>query len=199
MENKPIVKDQPVTTIFSIVVKYYHQEEYDLWLKKTKTVLQKQKGFLGLEVIRPTDITAPEYFIVLRFENVIDLEMWMDSNTLAELKKESEKFVVNTHRGEYQYGTEMFFSRPLSHVYYPKPPYWKQVFVGMLTVYPLLLIVSNVLKPIVKDLPQMLSLFLSICVVSPIMVYVLPKVSILFKNWLYPKKDRMLKNSKQTC
>ncbi len=183
--------NESVSTIISIVVKYNRMKEYELWLTKIKSVLQQQKGFLGVEIIRPADITAPEYFILLRFENAMNLEEWRSSKVLAGLKNESKNFIVNTHKGESQYGTEMFFSRPLSNFYYPRPPFWKQVIVGIITVYPLILISSNLLGPITKNLLQPIALFLSICVVSPIMIFAMPKVSKLLKHWLYPVKNNI--------
>ena len=121
----------------------------------------------------------------------MDLETWRSSKILANLRNESEEFIVKTHRGEPQYGTGMFFSRPLSNFYYPRPPFWKQIIVGVITVYPLIFISSTLLRPIVKNLPQPIALFLSICVVSPIMIFAMPRVSKLFKNWLYPIENKL--------
>jgi len=181
-------KQQQVSEILTVIVKYNRLAEYEQWLQKTEVALAQQKGFLGIEVIRPSDITAPEYFILLRFETLIDLETWKNSKVLEELKKESLEFVVKVQSGERQYGTEMFFSRPISNIYYPKPPFWKQAIVGIITVYPLIVLSGAVLNPIFKNLPQALGMFFTICIMSPIMIVVMPRVSILFKKWLYPVK-----------
>ncbi len=179
-------KNQHISEILTVVVKYNRLVEYEQWLEKAKKVLEQQKGFVGIEVIRPADITIPEYFILLRFESLTDLEAWKDSDALDELKKESQEFVVNVHRGERQYGTEMLFSRPISNIYYPKPPFWKQAIIGIFTVYPIIMLSSLILSPLFKDLPQALGMFITICIMSPIMIVTMPKVSVLFKKWLYP-------------
>ncbi len=181
-------KQQQVSEILSVIVKYDRITEYEQWLQKIEKALAQQNGFLGIEVIRPSDITAPEYFILLRFKTLIDLETWKDSKVLEELKKESREFVVKVQSGERQYGTEMFFSRPLSNIYYPRPPFWKQAIVGIITVYPLIVLSSAILNPIFHNLPQALGMFFTICIMSPIMIVVMPKVSVLFKKWLYPIK-----------
>ena len=181
-------KQQQVSKILTVIVKYNRLAEYEQWLKKTEGALAQQKGFLGIEVIRPPDITAPEYFILLRFETLIDLEAWKNSKVLKELKKESLAFVLKVQIGERQYGTEMFFSRPISNIYYPKPPFWKQAIVGIITVYPLIVLSGAVLNPLFKNLPQALGMFFTICIMSPTMIVVMPRVSILFKKWLYPVK-----------
>ncbi len=179
-------KNQHISEILTVVVKYNRLGEYEKWLEKAKKVLVHQKGFVGIEVIRPSDITTPEYFVLLRFESLADLEAWKNSEELKELKNESREFVINVHRGEQQYGTEMLFSRPISNIYYPKPPFWKQATVGIMTVYPLIILSSTILNPIFKGLPQALGMFFTICIMSPIMIVVMPKVSMLFKKWLYP-------------
>ena len=181
-------KQQQVSEILTVIVKYNRLAEYEQWLKKTEGALAQQKGFLGIEVIRPPDITAPEYFILLRFETLIDLEAWKNSKVLKELKKESLAFVLKVQIGERQYGTEMFFSRTISNIYYPKPPFWKQAIVGIITVYPLIVLSGAVLNPLFKNLPQALGMFFTICIMSPTMIVVMPRVSILFKKWLYPVK-----------
>ena len=105
---------------------------------------------------------------------------------LEKLKKESADFVVKVQSGERQFGTEMFFSRPISNIYYPKPPFWKQAIVGIVTVYPIILLSGAVLNPLFKNLPQSLGMFFTICIMSPIMIVAMPRVSVLFKKWLYP-------------
>ncbi len=77
-------KQQQVSEILTVIVKYNRLAEYERWLQKTEVALAQQNGFLGIEVIRPSDITAPEYFILLRFETLIDLETWKNSKVLKE-------------------------------------------------------------------------------------------------------------------
>lgn len=170
----------------SVVVKVDSMAAYERWLKKVETALTEQKGFVGIEVIRPADRTAPEYFILLRFATLPDLEAWKSSAVLEDLRQESRDFVVHVEIGERQYGTEMFFSRPLSNIYYPRPPFRKQALIGIATVYPLILLSGALLRPLLQNLPASLNTFLTICVMAPIMITVMPKVSMLFKNWLYP-------------
>ncbi len=179
---------QQVSEILSVIVKYDKMKEYELWLKKIELALAKQNGFIAIEVIRPSDVSAPEYFILQRFESLEDLESWKNSEVLTKLKNESHEFIVKVQFGERQYGTEMFFSRPLGNIYYPKPPFWKQAIVGIITVYPIIILSSTILNPLFNDLPKALSMFFTICIMSPIMITVMPKVSIMFKKWLYPIK-----------
>ena len=183
------MNDKHVSEILSVIIKYDRMKEYEQWLEKIRAALAQQKGFIGIEVIRPSDITTPEYFVLLRFETLVDLETWKNSEILKELRNESRDFVLKVQRGEKQYGTEMLFSRPVSNIYYPKPPFWKQAIVGILTVYPLIILSNAALSPLFKNLPQALGMFFTICIMSPIMIVVMPRVSILFKKWLYPIKN----------
>ena len=180
-------ESRPVSEILSVVVKHDRIAEFDQWMKKVEAALAAQKGFLGREVIRPANELAPEYFILLRFETLADLDAWKNSTVLVELREEIRELIVNVHVGEQQYGTELLFSRPVSNVYYPKPPFWKQVVIGVLVVYPIVLASGAILNPLISGLPRSLGMFFSICLVSPIMITVMPKVSMFFRSWLYLK------------
>lgn len=63
-----------VCEIFSVAVKLNSTAAYEGWLKKVEVALTQQKGFAGIEVIRPANRAAQEYLILLRFATLPDLE-----------------------------------------------------------------------------------------------------------------------------
>ena len=69
----------------------------------------------------------------------------------------------------------------------PKPPFWKQVFVTIITVYPLILgaeLFLNFLFPMHLLEPK-ISIFFIVVIVATLMVYpVMPFVNKLLGNWL---------------
>lgn len=181
MDNK-----LPVSELLSMVVKPDCLKEFEQWHQTVVTVLNQQQGFVGSELIRPADISAPEYFIIIKFNKLADLERWKKSDEYTQIKQATEQLVINVMIGEKQFGTEMLFSRPLNNIYYPKPAFWKQAVISVITVYPLVLLSIKLIGPFTKALPLSLALLISICIVSPIMVFIMPNVSKLFYKWLYP-------------
>ncbi len=57
MENK-----LQVSELISIVVKSNYQDKFEEWHKDVIKILNEQSGFIGCELIRPSDISALESF-----------------------------------------------------------------------------------------------------------------------------------------
>ncbi|MBE9112840.1 antibiotic biosynthesis monooxygenase, partial [Nodosilinea sp. LEGE 07298] len=73
----------------------------------------------------------------------------------------------------------------------PSPPYYKQVVLGVLAVYPLILLANGLLGPLLIGLPPLLALFISVIFVSALLTYpIMPWLSKGLAFWLYPKAQR---------
>ena len=173
------------SSVLTVTVKPDQMAAYEKWLKGIKSILEQQEGFLGIDVLRPPNQANPAYYLLIRFTRKDLLDRWRNSKQFATLRKQSEVFITKVERGEQQFGTEMFFDRPVSNIYYPKPPYWKQAVLGICTVYPVILTANILLRPLIQDLPPLLGLFFMVCIVSPSLIFLMPRVSQLFKFWLY--------------
>lgn len=173
-----------------MVIKPGKIKAFEEWHNEVKQILAKQEGYLSTELIRPSDKqTAPEYFILVRFKSMKALDAWKHSTAFSSVKEKSKEFVINTMVGERQTGVEMFFSRPLNNIYYPKPPLWKQIIAGTLAIYPIILVSNMVFGPLVSGIkPPQLAMFVSLILSAPLFIFILPIISGLFKNWLYPKE-----------
>ncbi|PSN11398.1 antibiotic biosynthesis monooxygenase, partial [filamentous cyanobacterium CCT1] len=68
---------------------------------------------------------------------------------------------------------------------------YKQVVLGVLAVYPLILLANTLLGPLLVGLPPLLALLISVIFVSALLTYpVLPWLSKGLGFWLYPKAGR---------
>lgn len=73
----------------------------------------------------------------------------------------------------------------------PPPPYSKQVVLGVLAVYPLILLANALLGLLLGGLPPLLGLFILVVFVSALLTYpVMPWLSKGLGFWLYPKASR---------
>ncbi len=83
---------------------------------------------------------------------------------------------------------EPWFDRPGIPQRLKEPPIWKQVFIGVICVYPLILLLNLVLAPLTGGLPSKFALLLNVVFLSTLLAYpVMPWVTGLLKTWLYPK------------
>ncbi len=58
--------------------------DYESWLTGIHGDLQKQRGFVSVDVIRHLDQSNPEYVILVKFENQESLNRWHSSLRLAD-------------------------------------------------------------------------------------------------------------------
>jgi len=70
-----------------------------------------------------------------------------------------------------------------------EPPFWKCVIIGVICVYPLILLLRLALAPVTGGLPWGVALLPNVIVLSTLLTYpVIPWVTRLLRPWLYPKQ-----------
>jgi antibiotic biosynthesis monooxygenase (ABM) superfamily enzyme len=169
----------------SIVVYPDKISVYKTWLLKLEETIKHYEGFLGIDIILPKNISEPEYLIIVAFKNENDLQKWNESKDLEQFRQETKDFVKFKAKPKETVGVELFFNRPNINKYYPNPAFCKKVLIGVLAVYPVILVSRYTITPLFKDLPVWLSILISTCFISPIIGWLMPKVTKLFSSWLY--------------
>jgi antibiotic biosynthesis monooxygenase (ABM) superfamily enzyme len=112
--------------------------------------------------------------------------MWIDN---------SRDLIAARSYQELPTGIELWFdlSNRLSREI-PQVAYYKSVIVGVLSVYPLILLANALLGPLLAPLPPLLGLLISVTFVSALLTYpVMPWLTMLLRGWLYPsirRRDR---------
>lgn len=180
----------PVTLVISEIVKPQFIEEYEIWTKGINQAASQFDGYLGTSIIRPREHDHPEYVTIVKFDNYHHFRNWQFSPTCQEWLKQGKNLVVGRTRQE-RYGLEMWFTLP-EHPSQSvsQPAYYKQVIVGAIAVYPLIVLANILLGPFLKGLPPQLGLFISVLFVSALLTYpVLPMLTHLLNFWLYPKQS----------
>jgi uncharacterized protein len=70
----------PVTVIVTRIAKKDKIEEFEEWLSGISKEVSKQEGSMGIDIIRPTDKSKPEYVVIFRFNNYDNLTKWEKSS-----------------------------------------------------------------------------------------------------------------------
>jgi antibiotic biosynthesis monooxygenase (ABM) superfamily enzyme len=183
----------PITLVISEVVEPSQVAAYEAWTKGINRDASRFDGFVGVEVIRPRDHGHPEYVVIIRFETYNHLRDWMMSPIYRDWMDKSYGLIAARSQQQMPSGLELWFTLPKlrSGMRSPHPPYYKKVVLGVLAVYPLILLSNQLLGPLLAGLPPLLALFISVVFVSALLTYpVMPWLSAALGFWLYPKADR---------
>ncbi|MBL1173963.1 antibiotic biosynthesis monooxygenase [Pantanalinema sp. GBBB05] len=189
----------PITLVISEVVKPDCIHEYEGWVKQVNHAAQQFPGFRGVEVIRPRDRTHPEYVVIVKFDHYEQLKAWLTSAVYQRWVENVQHLFVSRSSQQLPDGLELWFTLPANTTQeLPQPAYYKKVVLGVLGVYPLILLADALLKPVVKDLPPLLALLLSVTLVSALLTYpVLPWLTQVLNFWLYPQAASLQRRSQQ--
>ena len=178
------MKENYIGQIITVVVPPKNFEKYEKWLKKLKKTAKEFSGFLGMDVIRPKSEITPEYVILFRFKNQKKLDRWNSSPALKQLLKDNQNLFLYRQIEVKNLGLETFMNLPKMESFYPRPSRYKLITIGILTVYPLIVLIGFITTPVFADLPRWLATLANVCILSPLIGFLLPKVTRLFKWWL---------------
>jgi uncharacterized protein len=189
----------PITLVISEVVEPNLIEEYEAWSKGINQSAQQFEGFLGVDIIRPRDHQYPEYVVIVKFENYSHYKKWLTSPVYKQWMQRSQEFISTRSQQHQPNGLELWFTLPKSKSGNPvEPPYYKQVIIGVITVYPLILLSNLLLDPFLQGLPPLLSLLISVIFVSALLSYpVMPYLTKILAFWLYPSKPKRARNPRK--
>jgi antibiotic biosynthesis monooxygenase (ABM) superfamily enzyme len=80
----------------------------------------------------------------------------------------------------------------------PEPPYYKQVIIGVITVYPVILLSNLLVAPFLQGLHPLLSLLISVTFISALLSYpVMPYATKILAFWLYPSSQKRSKKKRK--
>ncbi len=179
-----------VTTMVTRRVVPGREDEYAEGLREVARVARGFQGHQGVTVLGPHGDAPSEFTAIFTFDSAVNLERWMTSDERRRWLDHARELTVDDEDVESLTGLEPWFTLPNRVVNRP-PPRWKMAMLTALGVYPLLLILSALLNPIVGDWPLALRLGASLVIGIPLMTwFIMPGLSRLFFAWLYPEPQR---------
>jgi antibiotic biosynthesis monooxygenase (ABM) superfamily enzyme len=177
----------PITLVISEVVRLDRLEEYEVWVNGLFQLIEKFDGFIGIDILRPGDHKHPEYVIIIIFDSYDHLKKCQESSTYVALLEKSTDLIVGEAAIQKASGLETWFTLPDESRFMPQPAFYKMVIVGTVAVFSLVLAVDAIFGFLLRYLPPLLDLFVSITIVSVFMTYpVMPYLTRWLDFWLYP-------------
>lgn len=174
-----------VTLVITERVRPSQVPAYESWARRVHALLAKHPGFVGLHVLRDPARPLPEYLTLLRFQSPQALEAWRHSPTYQALLEELPAHLATDADYREARGLEAWFDRPAG---LSAPPLWKNVLVGFVGVYPLILLFTWLVRPLTKGWPWWAAILPSAFLATLFLNWpVLPLLSRVLRRWLYAR------------
>ena len=184
----------PVTIIVKRIAKKDKIEEFEEWLSGISKEVSKQEGSMGIDIIRPTDKSKPEYVVIFRFNNYDNLTKWEKSSIREAWIQKGRKLVEADPDVQKLTGLEFWFTpyfkdkSSSSIIPLSPPPRYKMAIVTI----PVISILLLTLVPQIHTLTEMLSipfqirLIIGITITVLLMTYlIMPILTKLLRSWLF--------------
>ena len=180
--------DHGATVVITHRVREGKHSDYDAWLNEISPLSKASPGHLDWSIIRPLPGLSETYTIIIRFDTTANLKRWMDSPARARLIEKVRPLLVT--------GDDFFISSGLDFWFTPAganakvPVRWKQFLVTWSAIYPLVLGVPLIVRPLLGNVVVPENRFLTALAVTGsvviLMVYVvMPRYTKLLRRWLF--------------
>ena len=159
------------------------EAEFEEAIKRFVARSLEHNGTTGAHLLLPTAGSRPrEYGILRSFHSERDMQDFYDSALFAEWQREVPHLVEGDPEYRDLHGLEAFFRAGGKHT----PPRWKMAIVTWLGVFPIVLLWSQLLAPILISLPQVLvTACVTLAAVATLTWVVMPRLTQLFSTWLH--------------
>ena len=203
MPAEQIDKDGPVTVVVIRIAKRDKIREFEEWMDGIIHEAMRFEGHMGVDVIRPSDLSNPEYVIIFRFNTFENLARWENSEARREWLAKSKEVTEGEPVIEKQTGLEIWFtprSRSGGSIKGDKaasstttapvaPPRYKMAIVITAVIFILVSILLPQIRQLTTGLHIHLSTFIGVTIMVLLMTYVImPSVTRLLEPWLSKKR-----------
>jgi len=161
---------------------------YEAWLEEIAPLCKAAPGHLDWHIVRPVAGLTQTYTIIVRFDTDAHLKAWMGSPARTRLIEKAAPLFVT--------GDDFFVSSGLDFWFMPGgaqakvPVRWKQYLVTWSAIFPLVLGMSWLARPLLArlgapDSPVLTTLVVTGSVVFLMVYVVMPRYTRLIKGWLF--------------
>ncbi len=182
--------DQFVTVVITQLVKPGCEAAYEAWVKDITSVARTYIGHMGTNIIRPQLGVRNEYVIIFRFDGYENLKTWMKSRDREYWVTQAQSLVESDPEVQQISGLEAWFSLPGQPL--KTPPRYKTALLTWGSVFVLINLLTTFVTPLIRGFPPIIiSLIITVTMVLLLTYIVMPRVSRLFRWWLYPKPRKI--------
>ena len=190
----PVPDPGPVTVIVTRKAKKDKIDEFEQWMDGIVHESMKFEGHMGVNIIRPSNLSNPEYVIIFRFTSYENLTKWEKSEIRRKWIEKSKDVTEGDPTVEKQSGLEFWFtpnsnSSNATAAALEHPPRYKMAMVIIGVIF----VLVSTLLPLIRDatavLPTLLSVLVGVVIMVLLMTYVImPTVTRVLRPWLSRKK-----------
>ncbi|MBJ6800901.1 antibiotic biosynthesis monooxygenase [Geomonas propionica] len=180
--------DQGATVVITHRVKDGQQAGYDEWLEEIGPLCRASLGHLDWHIVRPLPGLSETYTIVIRFDTVENLQVWMNSEVRRQLIEKVRPLLAGDDDFFVRSGLDFWFTPQGAKA--KVPVRWKQFLVTWSAIFPLATCVPLALIPMLRwlGLPHLSYLdtfFVSGAIVFLMVYLVMPRYTRLVQRWLF--------------
>jgi antibiotic biosynthesis monooxygenase (ABM) superfamily enzyme len=190
MENASPETGTVVTKVVDRIPREGMDAQLEQAMKNLIAAALKFPGHLGVTVTRPSLPAQPGFRMVYRFDSHEHLRAWEESAEHARLVAAANRYTRGEPRYDILTGLEAWFTLPAQPALRP-PPRTKMTLVTWLGIFPLVYLYGEAFDWILPPgTPAIVRFFAVTALVVPTMTYIVaPRLTRLFRDWLYPRPN----------
>jgi uncharacterized protein len=186
--SKPSEDNQPVTAVISQPVKREHEADYERWMQGITEAARQFPGHSGVTVIRPESGICSNFVVILKFDCYANLKGWLDSPVRQHWLNQAKPFLPKPEKIDILTGFETWFTLPERAVQ-GSPARYKMVILTTFAVFSVVNLLNPILLPLfIQFLPRLVASLIVTYIVVLVLTYgLMPRLTKLFRRWLYPR------------
>lgn len=186
-EAQAAAETEPVTVIFVDRIRAEAENKFRVWINGIHAETRACRGFLDVTTIRGVRSGKIEFTTLLKFDTQAHLTQWLDSEANTQWVKALPGLLDEPQFRDTKSGSNPWFALPTAAQGGPsnQPALWKQTLLGIVTVYPMILLLNYLLNPIIGNWPTHLAILLVVVILSALLTYpIMPFTTLVLRRWL---------------
>jgi len=190
MGDHSLAPDATTSVMTLVTVKPGREADYETALHRfIAQSLESIPGQLGVYVLRPPSPTSREYGILRRFADREARDAFYVSPQYAQWRMTVAPLLEDDPIYRTLTGLETWVTLPGQQTVVP-PPRWRMALLSWTAIFPLSLLIAELLKPLINGLHIAIrGMLISATLVTLMTFLVMPALTRLSWRWLYPRKN----------
>lgn len=172
------------SSVFAYRIRPDQEAAFQDWRRRILEEVRKWKGFWGTESFDGLNGSDPEFIVVVRFDNRANMDEWLKSQVRDDFMREVRAYVHDYSLRRIGSGFEGWFDTSENSA---PPARWRQALVILSALFPVILLMRQLLSPIFLILPMPVAFLILLSLDMVFLTYVvMPHYSRLMNFWLRP-------------